>query len=150
MDLTINQNIQKAVKKYEKLMMESRRAIYKYEKEFKKKCINCSRYIVVKNIPLESKFIGCTNCYSSIIMRKCVDEFFKADKEVDSYINKEFAQIIFNELINENPYIYNIRNNNFFKFDEVFGADFKKINKDMYFHLVGLVTDDGGLYRIKK
>ena len=143
-------NLKKILEKYDKMDKFFYKMVNQLETAYKKNCLECPVFNNDLTKPFKDRFLNCGNCSKSDEMVKKASNYLKAKSDYDDYINSEFSMAVFNELIKDNPYVFHIRKKCFMKFSEAFGNIFSDVPKEMYISLVGLVTENGGLYRLKE
>ena len=150
MDLNKYPKIKKAYEIYSKMSNDFYKIAKVYDKNFKNNCLDCDIFDNnYKGRAFKDCYLKCNGCKHEKKMRELALEYDRINHELDEFEEKVFAKEIYDEFIKTDPYVFNKRDKQFYKFSEVFTEEFLKKSPKQYIQLTGLITEDGGLYRFK-
>ena len=119
------------------------------KKEKSNGCAECIIHFQDRNIfDAKQKFLKCGACKHVGEMKKLCLDANSAFTEFLEYEKNVLPKPVFEVLIKIDPNVYSIRTKKTSKFSEVFGKTFEEVDPKLYSFLVGLISIDGGVYKI--
>jgi len=141
-------SIEKELKKLKTIEKEHRKILDEFDSlVIKNGCNGCNIFKNEKLEPFDRRFLKCNNCKYESCMKDSVKKIIEINKEYDDCYRNTLPKMIYNELKDINPKIKSIRTKEYISFIDTFGSSFDDVPKKLYASLVGLITEDGGLYR---